>query len=48
MKTSESGDQTGDLENGYLKNANFSRVNKEKWIHTFDTDVPNLHTCKTH
>ena len=39
-KTSEFRDQTGDLENGYLKNANFSCVNTEKWIHTFDTDVP--------
>ena len=40
MKTSESGDQTRDLENEYLKNANFSCVNTEKWIHTFDTDTP--------
>ena len=37
MKTSESGDQTGDLENRYLKNANFLRVNTGKRIHTFDT-----------
>ena len=34
-KASESGDQTGDLEN-----ANFPLVNTEKQIHTFDTDVP--------
>ena len=33
-------DQTGDLNNGYFKNANFSCVNTEKQIHNFDTDVP--------
>ena len=40
MNTSESGDQTGDLENGDLKNTIFSHVNTQKRIHTFDTDVP--------
>ena len=40
MKTSESGDQTRDLENEYLKNTNFSCVNTEKQTHAFDTDVP--------
>ena len=31
---------SGYFENRYLKNANFSCVDTEKQIHTFDTNVP--------
>ena len=45
-ETFESGDLSRDLENGYLKTANFSRVNTQKWIHTLIQTYLSLHTHK--